>query len=117
MGMRVVSVEAVVVPSTTCGKYEVGAGLRLTVSYLGRSFSGALHLGAGGTLEQMEAMFQELVRHLQWFALEFYFYGCGGPNHVFDGDATDLNTALACLKCGAVKKENMSYPGCLNAVA
>lgn len=66
------------------------------------------------SLEQLKSMAEQ---DLERFALEFYFYGCGGPNHVFDGDASDPSAALACTKCGAVKRLNMRYPECLGSVS
>lgn len=51
-----------------------------------------------------EARKRSAEADLAAFIDDFYFCGCGGPNHKFSGDPDDPSVQLECLECGAVKK-------------
>jgi hypothetical protein len=98
-------------PTTTNGKTVVGVFLEVR----GKMFAAGVDASPGSFTLTDRIRFAKL--DLVKFIDEFYYFGCGGENHVFDGDASNPALYLECTKCGAAKLENMRYPECLGSVS
>jgi hypothetical protein len=55
---------------------------------------------------EQERLFTECRDDLVSYVAGFVAFGCGWPGHEFNGDVTDRNVYLECVKCGAPKLIN-----------
>lgn len=88
--------------SRITGPEQIADTYRFTLNHDGKDYYAVCPVVESE--HEQERYFEECRHDLANHVGGFVAYGCGWPGHEFDGDTTDPNVYLECVKkCGAAK--------------